>query len=206
MNDPYTPIPTNFGTVGPLARQVRQLLNAAPLPPDADERATAFCIANTRIGLLAPEFDCRAWMYLEADSDDNPVLVLAGVASGVAVYLTANLAERCTVNALALALRQGRIELVLASPGGASSHQFNFPPTEEKYLENVLAEHLEFCPEYDRDWLAVFNAEVPKLPTMCQHLHPALAACERHVCIVLQGNYGNHLRSVSTGLQRSVGV
>lgn len=206
MNQLHSRIPTSFGTVGTVARQVRQLLNATCLAEDANERPVAFLLANKNTGVLPEELDCRAWVYLEEDSDDNPVLVLAGAAGEVAVYLAVNLAERATVSALSAAVQKRQVEFFLAAVGGATSHSFYFSPSETKYVEDVLAEYLDLCPAYDPDWLDAFSAGVPCLPTMCAHLHPALEKCSRQTCIVLQGTYDNHLRAVRVALQRSIGI
>jgi hypothetical protein len=59
------PIGTTFASVGHLQRQIRQLLNAWPLPHDANERPVAFCRANAHIGVLPNELDAVAQRTLK---------------------------------------------------------------------------------------------------------------------------------------------
>lgn len=193
-------LPTTYGTVGALQRQVRQMLNTTMPPEDADRRPVAFCLANSDIGVLPEELDCRGWMFLEPDSPEDPVLVLAATAGDVAVFLVANLNERGIIAALAAALEDRRIELVIAGPGGANCHQLYFSPAEANYVDGLMAEYLELGMPRDPHWLSTFSAFVPRLPDLCKHLNPALATCERQVVITLQGSYDNHLRAVKAAL------
>lgn len=54
----------------------------------------AFCLANSAIGALPEELECRSWMFVEPDGSDDPVIVLAATSGNVAVYLAANLDDR----------------------------------------------------------------------------------------------------------------
>ncbi|MGJ0223492.1 hypothetical protein ACQUZK_08840, partial [Streptococcus pyogenes] len=119
-------------------------------------------------------------------------------------YVVANLTERATLTALMDAVSKGRIELAMASPGGLTSHWLQFSPEESKCLDELLAEYHDLCLPHDEGWLTAFSSVVPRLPVLCQHLSPALAQCERHTAIVLQGTYDNHLRAVGAALDRRV--
>jgi hypothetical protein len=204
MTDPFAPIPITYGTVGLLQRQTRQLFNTWPIPDDrkVNERAVGFCQADRNTGVLPELLGTQAWMYLEEDSDEDPVLVLAAMEDGVALYVVANLNERATVAALATAVNDRKIELVVASPGGLTSHWLLFSSSEAKYLDDLLAEYLDYCHACDPDWMEAFKRAIPRLPRLCHHLNPALLKCERHRVIVLQGSYDNHLRAVHTALRR----
>lgn len=204
MTNPFAPIPTTFGTVGQLQRQTRQLFNAWPIPDDRtlNERAVAFCQADRNTGVLPELLGTQAWMYLEEDSEEDPVLVLAAMEDGVALYVVANLNERATIAALTTAVHDRKIELVVASPGGLTSSWLLFSSSGTKYLEDLLAEYLEHGHPCDPDWLAAFNGPMQRLPRLSQHLNPKLLKCERHNVLVLQGSYENHLRAVHAALRR----
>jgi hypothetical protein len=176
------------------------MLNTTMPPEDSDRRPVAFYLANSHLGVLPEELDCRGWMFLEPDSPEDPVLVFAATAGRMAVFLAANLNERGIIAALAAALEDRRIELVVAGPGGASCHQLHFSPSEAKHVDGLMAEYLELGYPCDRDWLTSFRPVASRLPDLCKHLNPALATCERQVTIVLQGSYENHLRAVRTAL------
>jgi hypothetical protein len=182
------------------------MLNTTMPPEDADRRPVAFCLANSHLGVLQEELDCRGWMYLEPDSPDDPVLVLAATAGRVAVFVVANLNERGIIAALAAALEDGRIELVVAGPGGASCHQLYFSPSEARYVDGLMAEYLELGFPCDRDWLTAFRPAASRLPDLCKHLNPELAICERQVLIVLQGSYENHLQAVRAAIRQRAAV
>jgi hypothetical protein len=196
-----SPVPITFGTVGILQRQVRQLLNGWPYPEGSNERPVGFYLANHNIGVLPSELDTCAWMYLQEDSED-PVLVLPGTDGTTAVYVAASLTEGATLSALAEALSERQIELVGAGPGGATSHWLEFSANEAKYLDGLIAEHLDLCSPHNPDWLVSFSSVAPRLPGLCQHLNPALAGCTRHTVIALQGTCENHLRAVRMALHR----
>lgn len=204
MTKPFDPIPTTFGTVGLLQRQTRQLFNAWPIPEDrkVNERAVGFCLADRHTGVLPELLGTQVWMYLEEDRDDDPVLVLAAMEDGVALYVVANLNERATIAALATAVHDRKIELVVASPGGLTSHWLLLSSRETNHLADLLAEYLDYCHPCDPDWLTGFQGAIPRLPSLCRHLNPELIKCEEHRVIVLQGSYDNHLRAVHAGLRR----
>ncbi|RZJ02358.1 MAG: hypothetical protein EOO54_26490, partial [Haliea sp.] len=195
MTKPFDPIPTSFGTVGALQRQVRQLLNGLPFPSDVtvNHRPVGFCLADRHLGVLPSTLDARAWMYLQEDSGEDPVLVLPATGNGVAVYLVANLAERATIATLANAILERQLELVTASPGGMTSHWLQLSAGDTTYLEGLLAEYLHLCPACDPSWLDAFSLAIPLLPSLCRHLNPELSKCEQHKVIVLQGTSDNHL-------------
>lgn len=198
---PFSPsLPIAFGTVGVLQRQVRQLLNADQVPADADARPVALTVASGNLGVLPREMDCRGWVYVEADSSENEVLVLACEARNTALYVAINIAEREPLRALQTAFDGNSLELLVASPGVATSHQLDFMPSEAKYVTNLVEEYLELCLPHDRDWLSAFVPAASRLPRLVAHLNPRLAACERQVLLVLQGSSENHLRAVRTAL------
>jgi hypothetical protein len=191
-----------------MARQTRQLFNAWPKPNDVDvnERSVVFCPAARNMGVLPELLNTQVWMYLQKDSDEDPVLVLPAMGEGMAVYVVANLNERATIAALAEAVHERKIELVVASPGGLTSHWLLLSSGETEHLEGVLAEHLDCCHPLDSDWMEAFSPAITRLPRLCQHLNPGLIKCDRHSVIVLQGSYDNHLRAVKTALRRCAGA
>lgn len=198
---------TSFGTLGPVQRQVRQLLNATHIPTDADCRPAAFCLANATLNGLPAELPGHAWMLLEEDhAEDNPVLVLASAARGVALCVAVNLADRAPLSALLESLGDNSIELLVASPGGTSTHRLKFSRAEAAHLEGLATEFLDIAPEKDPDWMHDFGGAVPRLPALCAHLTPTLYDCSRHLCLILQGSSEDHLRAVQLALRRSVGV
>lgn len=208
MTDPFAPIPTSFATVGPLQRQTRQLFNAWPIPDDVvvNERSVGFCPADRSTGVLPELLGTQVWMYLEADSEDDPVLVLPAAEDGVAVYVVANLNERATIAALAAAVHDRKIELVVASRGRLTSHWLLLSSSETKYLKGLLAQYLDYSHPCNPDWMEAFKPAISLLPRLCQHLNPQLLKCERHSVIVLQGGYENHLRAVKSALRRCAGA
>jgi hypothetical protein len=146
MTTPFDPIPTTFATAGILPRQTRQLFNAWPIPDDVkvNERSVIFLPGHPQDGRLPELLGTQAWMYLEEDSDEDPVLVLAVTEDGVALYVVANLNESATIAALANAIHERKIELVVASPGRPTSHWLLLSSSETKYLDGLLAEYLDY--------------------------------------------------------------
>jgi hypothetical protein len=94
MTSPQTAVPTTFGTIGLMQRQVRQLLNASLLADVGDDRPVAFYLAGCRFGPLPEAMDCWTWMYVEQDSPHDAVLVLAAADGAQGLYLAVNLNER----------------------------------------------------------------------------------------------------------------
>jgi hypothetical protein len=197
-------IPTTFGTLGVLSRQTRELLNEWVIPQDANSRPVAICLADRNIDVLPEELNCVSWMYLEEDSEEDPVLVLPAMAGNRTTYIVASLTERATLVPLEAALHHRRIELVIASPGGLTTHCLNFSSEEARHLQYLLDEYLDFCPAHDPDWLEAFTPIAPRLPELCTHLSPAIAQSERNTLLVLQGSYGNHLTLVRKALRQTV--
>jgi hypothetical protein len=197
-------IPISFGTLGVLQRQVRQLLNGWPVPEEANDRPAAFCLANDHIGVLPSQLHCRSWLLVEPRFQ-TPALVLAAEGARTAAYVVVSLTERATLATLVEAFQDGSIELVVAGPGGATSHWLQFTTDDASQLEGVIQEYLDLCLPHDPGWLFEFSSAVPRLPALCQHLNTALAECERQTIILLQGTADNHLRAVRTALKRSTG-
>lgn len=203
MTKTRTAIPTCFGTTGILSRQSRQLLNCSVLPGDANERAVAFSLYNRDVGALPSVMDCRSVAVFDDDEKKNPVLVLGATDGPSAVYLAVNLAARETLAALQMAIADCKIELVLAGPVCATSHELCFTPNEAAALEVSLAESRDSPRVYDPDWLFAFSSVVPELPSVFARKHPGLGRCERESVIILHGGYDSHLSALRTAFRQT---
>jgi hypothetical protein len=190
--EPHPRIHVNFGTMGPLQRQVRQLLGCGA---SAEEPEAALAFSHAGLPRPGRDLNCRHFV-LQCDA---PMLVLAASHHDACFYLLVNMGDKPSRDAFSRVYHHGKCEVVLADRVSASACSFMLEDDERSQLRAELNAHEGFMRD-DHLWMLQLGELISRLPTEFANRAPGSAACVQHHVLVLQGNRDAHFSAVRAAL------
>lgn len=201
LKDPSTPLPhvsLNFGTMGRLQNQVKQILGCSR--DEHHERDVA--LAMSHAGFPRPGRDLTCQQFTLAA--EPMCLVVSSLYHNSAYHFLFRLDDHRTRQALGKALAFGGLELVLFSPGElADTVRLELESDDVKAIRKALEGHFS-VEEHQDQWKLRVGQLADRLPAEFGRMNPAAAKCLRHYVLVVLGAPDLHFSSMRGALKAAL--